>query len=141
MNNKKMRLEDYPLSKKKKDLIFTPTGVKLEEITFENIKRKRVSSSDCRTSKQSLLYQADIAEADGNKNLADNFRRAAEMVDIDSERLIEIYNALRPYRSSESELREMIQELRERHGAEKTADFVEEALRILKERKKLKGDR
>lgn len=52
-----------------------------------------------------------------------------------------MYNALRPYRSSESELRELVLELRKQYGAEKTADFVEEAMRVLKERKKLRGDR
>lgn len=136
-----MSRNDYPLSKNHQELIFTPTGVNLADITLENIKNKTVSGGDCRTSRQSLLYQADIAEADGNKNLADNFRRAAEMVDIESHRLIEMYNALRPYRSSESELRELVLELRKQYGAEKTADFVEEAMRVLKERKKLRGDR
>lgn len=141
MSNRKMSLSDYPLSKNQRELIFTPTGVKMDDINFENIKSKKVLSSDCRTSRQSLFYQADIAEASGNKNLADNFKRAAEMVDIESERLIDIYNALRPYRSSEKELHEIALELREQYHAEKTADFVEEALRVLKERKKLRGDR
>lgn len=132
---------DYPLGKNKSQLIFTPGGVNINDITFENLKTEKMKRDDCTVSSDSLLYQAQIAEQDDNRTMADNFRRAAEMVHIESDRIIEIYNALRPYRSTESELLEIVRELRETYNAEKTADFVEEAAGVLKLRKKLRGDR
>jgi propanediol dehydratase small subunit len=132
---------DYPMMARNRKEIFTPNGKNIDEITFENIDSGLIGADDCRTGKQSLLAQADIAESRGNIHIARNFRRAAELVDIDSDRIIEIYNALRPYRSTERELEEIATELSDRYSALRTAAFVREAAVILKKRKKLKDDR
>ena len=141
MQNKNISIQDYPLGKNKSEIIHTPNGVNIEDITFDHIESGIMKTDDCRTSRESLMYQAQIALQSGNRNLAENFYRAAEMVEIESDRIIAIYNALRPYRSTEEELLGVVRELREKHQAERTAAFIEEAAEILKRRKKLRGDR
>jgi len=134
-------IDDYPLRQKRSDLLFTHNGVNINDITFENIYAGVLSRDECRISKDSLILQAKIADDIGNTHLAGNFRRAAEMIEIESDRIIEIYNALRPYRSTEGELRKVVKELKEKYNATITATFIEEAIIIMKERKRLKGDR
>ena len=134
-------MNKYPLMENTKEDILTYSGKGLESITFESIAEGKTIADDCRISRSSLLAQAEIAEQSGNKHLAENFIRAAEMVDLPNERIIEIYNMLRPYRSTEQELESIIQELRDDYHAVKTADFIGNAKNILKERKRLKGDR
>ncbi len=43
--------------------------------------------------------------------VARNFRRAAELIAIPDERILAIYNALRPFRSSQAELLAIADEL------------------------------
>ncbi len=134
-------INDYPLRNHPEIKVSTPSGIAIEDITFENLENGTVKGTDIRISKDTLLMQADIAMDAGNQHLAQNFRRAAEMVCIESDRILEIYNAMRPYRSSEEELLDIADELRTKYGAELTANFVEDAARVLKLRGKLKGDR
>ena len=136
-----IKAADYPLSKNKRELLNTPTGVNIDSITFENIMNGTVKGEDCRISKESLLMQASIAKETGNRHLAENFKRASEMVAIESDRIIEIYNALRPYRSTEEELQAIADELEEKYNASTTAAFVRQAAEVLKQRGRLKGDR
>lgn len=137
----KTALKDYPLICNKPETIFTPGGVNIEDITLQNFNNGKIDRNDCRTSKSSLLAQAEIARQSGNAYLAGNFERAAELVDVDNEKIIAIYNALRPYRSSEGELMEIASCLRNQYGATLTAKFVEDAALVLKKRQKLRGNR
>ncbi len=141
MNKNNISIKDYPLRKNRSELLFTQNGVNINDVTLENMEAGIFEPSDCRITKEGLTYQAQIAEQDGNLNLAANFYRAAELVSIDSVKVIEIYNALRPYRSTEEELLNIADELKEKYNAENTAQFVHEAAAVLKKRKKLKGDR
>ncbi|MDO4870251.1 MAG: diol dehydratase small subunit [Bacillota bacterium] len=134
-------LKDYPLRRTMPDEITTPSGVSLQDISFEMLEKGEIKGEDIRISSETLLMQADIARQSGNDHLADNFSRAAEMVRIDNDRILEIYNALRPYRSTEDELLQIADELRSDYNADRTAAFVEEAAKVLKLRKKLRGDR
>ncbi len=47
-----------------------------------------------------LVHQAEVAEAYGNPQLGDNFRRAAELTRFDDEEVLGVHEALRPGRSS-----------------------------------------
>lgn len=136
-----IKAADYPLGKNRRELLNTPSGIHIDDITFENISNGTISADVCRTSSESLLMQAAIAEETGNWHLAENFRRAAELVDIDSDKIISIYNALRPYRSTEQELLAISDELEAEYGAQRTAQFIREAAAVLKLRCRLKGDR
>ena len=58
---------------------------------------------------------------------------------VSDKRLLEMYNALRPYRSSKQELLDIASEL-DGLGAPICANFVREAAENYERRKKLKGD-
>jgi propanediol dehydratase small subunit len=131
---------DYPLSEKRPELIRTPTGKSIDEITMEQVLAGEVGMEDCRISPQTLEYQAQIAESAGNPQMAMNLRRAAELTMFSDERVLEIYGALRPYRSTKEELLQIAEELEQR-GATLNAAYVREASQVYEKRQKLKGDK
>lgn len=132
--------KDYPLADKQRSLILTPTGKRLDEINMEQVLAGNVKIDDCRISDQTLEYQAQIAESAGNRQMAANLRRAAELTAFSDERVLEIYGALRPFRSTKEELLKIAEELEEK-GAVLNAAFVRQASEVYQKRKKLKGDK
>ena len=54
------------------------------------------------------------------------------------ERLLEIYNALRPYRSTKQELIDIANELDQKYGAKTAAGLVREAAEVYEKRGRLK---
>ena len=136
MSEKTMRVQDYPLATRCPEHILTPTGKPLTDITLEKV----LSGEDVRISRQTLEYQAQIAEQMQRHAVARNFRRAAELIAIPDERILAIYNALRPFRSSQAELLAIADDLEHRYQARLCAAFVREAAGLYIERKKLKGD-
>ncbi len=132
--------KDYPLADKRPELILTPTGKKIDEITMEQVLEDNVRIEDCRISSQTLEYQAQIAESAGNRQMAANLRRAAELTAFSDERVLELYGALRPFRSTKDELLRIADELEEK-GAVLNAAFVRQASEVYEKRKKLKGDK
>lgn len=131
---------DYPLSEKRPELLFSPQGKKLTEINMENVLRGNVTVEDCRISPQTLEYQAQIADSAKNKQVANNFRRAAELTSLSDEKVLEIYTALRPFRSTKEELYAIADEL-DALGAVLNAEYVREAAEVYEKRNKLKGDK
>jgi propanediol dehydratase small subunit len=132
--------KDYPLADKRPELILTPTGKKIDEITMDQVLEGNVRIEDCRISSRTLEYQAQIAESAGNRQMAANLRRAAELTSFSDERVLEIYGALRPFRSTKEELLKIADEL-ETKGAVLNAAFVRQASEVYEKRKKLKGDK
>jgi len=132
--------KDYPLADKRPELILTPTGKKIDEITMDKVLEGKVRIEDCRISSRTLEYQAQIAESAGNRQMAANLRRAAELTSFSDERVLEIYGALRPFRSTKEELLKIADEL-ETKGAVLNAAFVRQASEVYEKRKKLKGDK
>lgn len=141
MNEKLSAARDYPMASKRPELILTPTGRKLSDITIDNVLSGEVKPEDCRICEQTLEYQAQIAESQGSRQIAFNLRRAAELTKIPDQRILEIYNAMRPYRSSKNELLAIADELESRYEAKLNAAFIKEAARVYEVRKKLKGDK
>lgn len=132
--------KDYPLADKRPELILTPTGKKIDDITMEQVLEGHVGIEDCRISDQTLEYQAQIAESAGNRQMAANLRRAAELTSFSDERVLEIYEALRPFRSTKEELLSIADEL-DSGGAVLNAAFVRQAAGVYEKRSKLKGDK
>lgn len=64
-----------------------------------------------------------------------NFERAAELTAVPDDRILEIYNALRPYRSTKEELLAIADDLENRYQAKICAAFVREAAGLYVERK------
>ena len=95
--------KDYPLATKRPELVKTPTGKSLNEITLENVVDGVIKAEDLRITPDTLRMQAEIAQKVGRTQFANNLRRASELTAIPDQRILEIYNALRPYRSKKQE--------------------------------------
>lgn len=136
----KLSPSDYPLAEKRPEMLRTPTGKGLHEVTLDNLLSGKVGYEDLRITPEALEWQAQIAESAGYPQVAANLRRAAELVKVPDERLLQIYNALRPHRSTKEELLAIADELEGRYGARTCAAFVREAAEVYQRRKLLKGD-
>lgn len=135
-----LTVKDYPLANKHPDMVVSNTGKPLTKLTFDNVKRGELSADDFKISPGTLELQAQIADADGRQSLGRNLRRAAELIAVPDNRLLEIYNALRPYRSSKSELLEIADELETQYHATVSAGFVREAADVYEKRGRLRED-
>ena len=71
----------------------------------------------------------------GRPALALNFERAAELVDVPQDVIMQVYELLRPGRAaSKRPLLDFAQRLRAEYRAPRMADFVEEAAQTYEER-------
>ena len=129
---------DYPLAKQRPDLARSASGMKLEDITLEKVAAGQITFDDIRIRPETLEYQAQIAESVGRVRLAANLRRAAEMTRIPDARLLEMYNALRPYRSTKQDLLNMAEELEGKYQAKVCGALVREAAEVYDKRGRLK---
>jgi propanediol dehydratase small subunit len=118
---------DYPLGSRRPELLHTPTGKPLDDLTLDAVVAGELSAEDLRIAPDTLLMQAEIADGAGRWQLAENFRRAAEMTGIPDERVLAMYNALRPNASSGQELADLADELEREYSAGRTAALVREA--------------
>lgn len=124
---------DYPLGSRRPELVSTPSGRPLAEVTLDAARTGALTADDVRATPQTLRRQAAVARAAGRVPLADNLERAAELAAVPDDELLEIYTALRPGRSSVAELDGWAARL-EAHGARETAAFVREATAAYVER-------
>ena len=134
----KMTAANYPLAEKEADKIKTPTGKPFNSLSYEKVISGELTSEDMRISPETLEYQAQVAESVNREAFAGNLRRAAELIAVPDERLLEIYNALRPYRSTKQELIDIANELDQKYGAKAAAGLVREAAEVYEKRDRLK---
>ena len=134
----KLSLKDYPLAKNSKELIKTKTGKGFDDIDVESVLNGSVKADDIKITSEVLLYQAQIADEVGRNQFAKNLRRAAEMVIIPDARVLEIYSALRPFRSTKQELLDIATELEGKYKATINATLVREAAEVYEKRSRLK---
>ena len=132
-------IEDYPIAKKHPEWIDLGQGRDLSHITMDNVMAGHITMDDLKISPSILKAQGQIAKAGGRDQIELNFSSAAEMTKVSDKRLLEMYHALRPYRSSKQELLDIASEL-DGLGAPICANFVREAAENYERRKKLKGD-
>lgn len=131
-------VHDYPLGSRRPDLVETPSGLPLEEVTLAAARAGTLLGSDVRATSATLERQAQVARASGRNQLADNLDRAAELTLVPDEELLEIYTALRPGRSTREGLERWAARLDEL-GAARTAAFVREAASAYGQRGLLAG--
>jgi propanediol dehydratase small subunit len=117
----------YPLSEKHPERLKTPSGVPFHEITLGAVMEGRISMKDLCVTPEALKMQAEIAESAGRSQLAENMRRAAELVCVPEQEIIATYNALRPGQASRAELLKLADWLEKRYGAHRCAALVREA--------------
>ncbi len=128
---------DYPLAENMADKIKTPTGKQFSDLSYEKIIRGELAADDMRIAPDTLEMQAQVAESVGREAFAGNLRRAAELIAVADDRLLEIYNALRPYRSTKQELLSIASEL-DGYKAGTAAALVREAAEVYERRGRLK---
>nr|WP_252187494.1 diol dehydratase small subunit [Anaeromonas gelatinilytica] len=132
--------KDYPLATKKPELVRTPTDKKLEEITLNGVLEGKINAKDVRIAPETLEIQAQVAEGVGRNAFAENLRRASELISIPDDRILAIYNALRPNRSTKSELLEIADELKNDYNAVINSNFVKEAAEVYEKRDMLRKE-
>ena len=130
----------YPLAVKFPEKLKSESGIEFNQINLENIKKGKIKPEDFRIKKETLKLQGEIAEAAGMNQLAENFKRASELVDLNDDEIIKIYNALRPKRSTKNQLLKIADELEKRYGAVKNAQFIRESVEAYQIRGLLKQD-
>jgi propanediol dehydratase small subunit len=118
---------EYPLSEKQVDRLKTPSGLPYGEITLEAVLDGRVKMEDLRVTAEALEMQARIAESAGRRQLAENLRRAAELVGVPEERILKVYEALRPGRADAAALRALADSLEREYGATRCAALLRDA--------------
>ena len=135
MTDKPLGIPDYPLAETRPDHVRGARGLSLEDITLDAVIEGRVGMEDLRITADALLQQAEIAEAAGRPTLADNFRRASELIAVPQPVIMEIYELLRPGRApGKQAMLDTAARLRAEFGAERIAAFVEEAADVYQRR-------
>jgi propanediol dehydratase small subunit len=124
---------DYPLGTRRPDLVSTPGGVPLADVTLDGLRAGTIGAEEIRATPATLHMQAQVALAAGRAQLAESFERAAELAAVPDELLLEVYTALRPRRATAAELEEWAARL-EGYEAVTTAAFVREAAAAYAER-------
>jgi propanediol dehydratase small subunit len=126
---------DYPLGLERPDLVATPGGIPLDQVSLD---APGIDAVELRAAPETLELQAAVAKAAGRSQLAANLRRAAELAPLSDETILAVYTALRPRRSTASELKGWAARLEEL-GAPLNASFVREALDAYAQRGLLAG--
>jgi propanediol dehydratase small subunit len=127
-------MSTYPLGKSEADTITSKTGKKLSQITLDEVKRGNVTAEDIKISSEMLRRQGAVAAEAGNPQMEANFERAAELVNVPDGVILDMYNKLRPNRSTKMELVKIAQELLEKYHAPHCAKLVLEAAEIYEKR-------
>jgi propanediol dehydratase small subunit len=133
-------IADYPLGTQRPDLVRTPGGLGLEELTLDALRSGRLDASEMRATAETLELQAQVALAAGRAQLAANLERAAELTGVPDEVILEVYTALRPHRSTADELEGWADRLERDFQATMTAAFVREARVVYAKRNLLLPD-
>jgi propanediol dehydratase small subunit len=133
-------IADYPLGTRRPDLVRTPGGLGLDELTLDALRSGRLDASEMRATGETLELQAQVALAAGRAQLAANLRRAAELTGVPDEVILEVYTALRPHRSTADELESWADRLERDFRAVATAAFVREARVVYEQRNLLLPD-
>ena len=131
---------DYPLGRRRPDLVTTPSGLRQEEVSLDALRAGSLEAEDIRATSETIRRQAAVALAAGRRPLAENLERAAELAGVPAETVLEIYTALRPRRATAAELEAWAERLERDLQAPQTAAFVREALAVYQQRGLLAAD-
>jgi propanediol dehydratase small subunit len=124
---------DYPLGARRPDLVSTPGGIALPDVTLDALRRGAFGADEIRATPDTLRLQAEVAATAGRMQLAESLERAAELAAVPDELLLEVYTALRPRRATATELEGWAARL-EGLEAVRTAAFVREAASVYADR-------
>jgi len=102
------------------------SGKPAGDLTVSALVRDELVADDVRIHPETLQAQAAVAERHDNPQLAENFRRAAELTAFAEDEILSLYEALRPHRSTAVQLEELRASL-EARGAARCAELVGQA--------------
>lgn len=109
------------------------SGINLDDISVDDVRRGDIGLDDIRIHPDTLEHQAQVAEDHDNSQLAANFRRAAELTHFSDEEVLQLYEALRPNRSTVQELQSIAKDLKAR-GAKRNAELFAQAAEVYERR-------
>ena len=105
------------------------SGRSLDELLLPAVLNDELTGDDARIHPDALRRQAEVAESHGNPRLGENLRRAAELTALSDAELLDVYEALRPRRSTRPRLEAIASRL-ESAGAVLCAALVREAAEV-----------
>jgi propanediol dehydratase small subunit len=105
------------------------SGRPVAGLTLEAVRRGEIQLPDLRIHPAALERQAQVAEAQGNRQLAGNLRRAAELTALGDDEVLSIYDTLRPGRATAADLEALAASLAAR-GLPRCAALVAEAAEV-----------
>jgi propanediol dehydratase small subunit len=133
-------MRKYPLAEHDHELK-AASGRRFADITYEAAVSGELTDADLRIHAETLLKQAEIAEAAGNLPLAANMRRAAELTAVPDEELLKMYDLLRPERATFAQLIALAERLEGVYRAAETGRLVREAAEAYRARGLLRRER
>lgn len=130
----------FPLGKHHRGDIRTRSGEALSDITLDRVLAGDVDPNAAAVSAETLQTQAGFAAEAGYHSVAENLARAAEMTRIPDTEILEIYESLRPGRSTYFQLLSLSQRVASMYAAERTAAYIREAADVYRDTGLLKVD-
>jgi propanediol dehydratase small subunit len=131
----KLTVADYPLAEKRPELVLSKRGRRIEDLTLDGLISGEVTLEDLSITKRALNQQAEIARDAGRSTLAQNFERAADLVEVPQDVIMRVYELLRPGRAeSKEQLLAAAAELDNTYGAATMAAFIFEAAEVYERR-------
>ncbi|MBI4606524.1 MAG: glycerol dehydrogenase [Planctomycetes bacterium] len=118
---------EYPFYATSRRRLRLPGGRPLETLALEAVARGEVRPEEVGIHAETLRAQAAVAERAGFRQVGAMLRRAAELAGVPDERVLAVYEALRPGRVTPEELEAIARELEEVHRAPRNAALVREA--------------
>lgn len=109
--------------------VHAQSGRSIDEIDVDAVVAGEIGPDDIRISPEGLARQAKAARDHGDTQLSENLLRAAELVALSEEQLLEYYEMLRPGRTDADGLRAAADDLANRGMPRVSALFKEAATR------------
>lgn len=103
------------------------SGRPVDDVDVRAVLAGEIGPDDIRISPDGLARQAAVAGEHGDVQLAENLLRAAELVALPEDQLLEYYELLRPGRATPDRLRSVGEELASRGMPRVAALFTEAA--------------
>ena len=117
---------DYPLAETRPSEVKGKRGHTLAEISLDAVLAGTIGMEDLRITPEALRDQAEISRDAGRPTLALNFERAAELVDVPQDVVMQVYELLRPGRAKAKEqLLDAANLMRDTYKAGRIAAFIE----------------
>ena len=126
---------DYPLAETQPEAITGPRGKRLSDITLDAVLDGASAWRTCESRPKRCGPRRRSRAMPGRPTLAENFERAAELVNVPQDVIMQAYELLRPGRAeTRQQLLDAAAMLQNPFGAERIAVFIEEAASTYEER-------